>query len=285
MTGNTYTFGKLINEGFFSFVYECTDVWNNRLAVKILKPSQPSDALREAAAHEFQTLLSLRHPNITFVHDAFEFESAFFVVTERCEYTLEIVLSLEKPEEPLWLMPVARCLLQAVHYLHINGFAHQDIHPGNVMAAYLKDEIAPNQPEAIHFKLCDFGITRVLSELAATELRKVSIMPPEVIDPKTYGPLDHRIDIYHVGLVLLQLAHSTPLTFTRDEILAGNPRQMALQLAAPYATALEKALRRHASFRTASAMELWRDLNSPSPGLGWSGRSSSRSFRRVPLRY
>jgi len=38
---------------------------------------------------------------------------------------------------------------------------------------------------------------------------------------------------------------------------------MALKLLTPYRFALEKALRRHVPFRTASAMELWRDLYSP----------------------
>src|SRR5580700_1893305 len=53
------------------------------------------------------------------------------------------------------------------------------------------------------------------------------------------------------------------MTFTGDEIIAGKPRQLALQLPAPYNFALEKALRRHVASRTANAMELWRDLNSP----------------------
>jgi hypothetical protein len=38
---------------------------------------------------------------------------------------------------------------------------------------------------------------------------------------------------------------------------------MAQELPAPYNFALEKALRRHVMFRTETAMELWRDLNSP----------------------
>jgi hypothetical protein len=57
------------------------------------------------------------------------------------------------------------------------------------------------------------------------------------------------------------------LRFSVDEIRAGKPREVALQLQAPFNFALEKALRRHVAFRTASAMELWRDLNSPAPAL------------------
>jgi serine/threonine-protein kinase len=261
-TNNTFTFGDWIGEGFFGTVYACTDVWNNSLAVKILKPLLPNDALRESAEHELGMLRELRHPNITFVHDAFEFQSSYFIVTERCEYSLDAVLRTKTPNGMLWLIPVARCLLQAVHYLHVNGYAHQDIHPANVMAAYLKDEMMPSRPEAVHFKLSDLGVAKLAHELTVTDLRKRSIMPPEVLEPETYGPLDQRIDIYHLGLLLLQLAYSRPLEFTVDEILAGRPREMALALSAPYSIALEKALRRRVIYRTATAMELFRDLHS-----------------------
>ena len=75
--------------------------------------------------------------------------------------------------------------------------------------------------------------------------------------------MDMRLDIYHCGLLFLQLLHGSEMTFTHDEIIAGKPRELALQLPAPYNFALEKALRRHVPARTANAMELWRDLNSP----------------------
>jgi eukaryotic-like serine/threonine-protein kinase len=263
ITGNTYTFGEPIGEGFFSDVYSCTDVWNNELAVKVLKPLLPLEALREAATREFQTLLTVRHPHVTHIYDAFEFQSAFFIVTERCFASLEELFELEDLKGWVWLMPMARCLLQAVHSLHVMGIVHQDIHLGNVMTKLHKDEMVSDREAVWHFKLCDLGIARLNTDLAATELRKRSIIPPEVIDPDRFGPLDHRIDIYHLGLLLLQLALSRRLEFTAEEILAGKPRELALTLPAPYSLALEKALRRRVQYRTASALELWRDLNSP----------------------
>lgn len=262
-TNNTYTFGERIGEGFFSVVYSCTDVWNNELAVKVLKPLLPLDALRATATREFQTLLTVRHPHITYIYDAFEFQSSFFIVTERCFSSLESLFNIDEFDGRVWLMPIARCLLQATHYLHVLGVAHQDIHLGNVMTALFRDEMLPDKDKAWHFKLCDLGIARLHSELAATELRKVSITPPEILDPNQFGPLDHRIDIYHLGLLLLQFAASKRLEFTAAQILAGEPRDLALTLDPPYSLALEKALRRHVQYRTASAMELWRDLNSP----------------------
>jgi hypothetical protein len=68
------------------------------------------------------------------------------------------------------------------------------------------------------------------------------------------------VDIYHVSLLLLQVLIGAR-NFSREEILAGVPRDLALKLVPPYSVALEKGLRRHVAYRTNSALELWRDLN------------------------
>jgi serine/threonine protein kinase len=155
-------------------------------------------------------------------------------------------------------------VLQAVQYLHINQYAHQDIHLGNVFAAFSRDEMRPTEPGAIQFKLADLGVSKVFTEIdASNTLADDWMRPPEALEPAEFGPMDQRIDIYHAGLLFLQLAVSTQLQFSRDEILAGRPREMALALPTPLNFALEKALRRHVPFRTETAMELWRDLQSP----------------------
>jgi eukaryotic-like serine/threonine-protein kinase len=83
-TKNTYTIGQKIGEGGFGIVFSCTDGWNNELAAKVLKPFGTGKKIAEAARAEFAKLLTLRHPNITFVYDAFEYRDTFHIVTERC---------------------------------------------------------------------------------------------------------------------------------------------------------------------------------------------------------
>lgn len=262
-TGNTYTMGGIIGEGNFGVVFSCVDVWGNDLAAKVLKPIGTYEKVRSSAEAELQKLLALRHPNITYVFDAFEFRDTFYIITERCYGPLTQLFALEGFQGLLWLMPIARCLLQAVHYVHLNQYAHQDIHQGNVFTSFVKDEMRPTGPGVIQFKLGDLGVAKVFGELNPANTRAKWMLPPEALDPSEFGPLDHRIDIYHVGLLLLQLAISRELHFSRDEILAGRPRDMALALSPPYSFSLEKALRRHVAYRTASAMELWRDLQTP----------------------
>ena len=261
-TGNTYTIGEQIGEGHFGIVYACSDVWKNELAVKVLKPIGTYEQVKKKAEGEFSRLRALRHPNITFVYDAFEFRYTFYIVTERCSLPVSTILDSPNLNGMSWFMLIARHLLQAVHYLHLHNYVHQDIHEDNVLSAFIKDEIVP-ETDVIQFKLGDLGVAKLLNDVDATNTRAQWLLPSEVLNPRNFGPTDTRIDIYHLGLLFLQLAHSRRLRFTHEEILSGKPREMALQLPFPYNTALEKTLRRHVAYRTASAMELWRDLNAP----------------------
>lgn len=275
-TNNSYTMGEKIGEGYFGVVYSCKDVWENDLAAKVLKPTGTYEKVRANAEAEFIKLLHLRNPHITFVYDAFEFRDTFYIITERCHWSVKQLFSLEKFNGQAWLMPIARSLLQAVHYLHINNFVHQDIHSANVFTAFIKDEMIPQDNQVLQFKLGDLGVAKLFNEIDARNTRAQWMIPPEVINPGEYGPIDRRIDIYHIGLLLLELACSKELRFTQEEILSGKPREMALQLQSPYSFALEKALRRRVSYRTADAMEFWRDLHTP--------RATTQSLIDVPLK-
>jgi serine/threonine protein kinase len=231
---------------------------------KGLERSAPYEVIEAAAQAEIQKLLELRHPYITYAFDAFHLGETIYIVTERCYCPLSrLFTEVQAFDGKLWIRAVARCLLQAVHYIHLNGYVHQDIHLNNVFAAFARDEVLENESAALHFKLGDLGVAKLFSEIDATNTRAQWMIPPEVVDTKEFGPMDQRIDIYHCGLLFLHLLNGSEIRFTNEEILAGKPRELALQLPPPYNFALEKALRRHVAARTASAMELWRDLNSP----------------------
>jgi serine/threonine protein kinase len=160
-----------------------------------------------------------------------------------------------------WIQAIARCLLQAAHFVHVQQLVHCDIHAGNVMARFIQDELIPTKDSVLTFKLGDFGLAKMQNALDPNGVFLDPIRPPEAIKHDEFGPLDHRMDIYHIGLLLLQLLIG-PRQFSREERLAGTPRELALGCDPPYSFALEKALRRHTLYRTASALELWRDLRS-----------------------
>src|SRR6266568_2434755 len=45
-TGNTYTMGEKIGEGYFGMVFGCVDVWKNDLAAKVMKPMGPYERVK-----------------------------------------------------------------------------------------------------------------------------------------------------------------------------------------------------------------------------------------------
>jgi serine/threonine-protein kinase len=261
-TGNTYVMGAKIGEGNFGMVYSCVDRWDNELAAKVMKSRGSYEAVKKSTEDELQKLVLLRHPHITYLFDAFEYRDTFYLITERCYCPLADLMKMEHFDGSVWIKPIARCLLQAVHFIHTNGYVHQDIHLGNVFASFAKNEMGTD-PGAIQFKLGDFGVAKLFSEIDATNTRALWMLPPEVLAESEFGPIDHRQDIYHCGLLFLNLAYGRELQFTREDILAGLPRELALQLPAPLNFALEKSLRRRVAFRAETAMEVWRDLNSP----------------------
>jgi serine/threonine-protein kinase len=164
MTFNTYKIGERIGEGHFGVVYACTDSWDNELAAKVLKPrNQPYESIKKEAIDEFYKLLTLRNPFITFVYDAFEFRNTFYIITEKCFAPIRNLFSLSNYNGIVWVKPIARCLLQAVHFIHVNKFAHQDIHLDNVFCSFIKDELLPQDKTALTFKLGDLGITKLFN--------------------------------------------------------------------------------------------------------------------------
>jgi len=87
------------------------------------------------------------------------------------------------------------------------------------------------------------------------------MLAPEVIDPTQFGPVGRSIDIYHAGLLLLCLALNRVANFTRDEILAGGPREAAETCGSKYGPAIAIALRRHTASRFQTPLDFWRAVS------------------------
>src|SRR5215813_6077751 len=83
--GKIYYLGDEIGEGYFGKVYGSKDRWGNDLVAKVLLPRERTqEEVRDQWMHELNNLVSLRHPTITYVHDAFEYRNTFYLIIERC---------------------------------------------------------------------------------------------------------------------------------------------------------------------------------------------------------
>jgi serine/threonine-protein kinase len=262
--GRNYSLGKHIGEGSWGVIYHCTDDWENELVAKILKPrNRTYEAVKDEWIKELSNLVKLRHPNITFVYDSFEYRDTFYIIIERCDHTINELIVTPNIDGEEWLPVVAHSVLQGIAFIHKEGYVHKDIHPGNVFSSLIRDKKVPAKDPVIVFKIGDLGITNLEAEMDVFNTMVGRWMiPPEFLKPDQYGKIGKPVDMYHAGLVFLSLLLGRIPTFTEKDILDGGPRIMAERLNSIYSPAIAKALRRHVENRTQTALEFWKDISS-----------------------
>ena len=262
LSGSVYSVGELLGEGHYGRVWAATDCWGNKLALKVFRPERGTFAeVQQSALREISNLLVLRSPFVTHVYDAFVYRNACYIVTEQCDHTLADAL------ENNWIggapstIPIARSLLQGIHYIHSVGMVHKDLHLGNVMAARVQSDVSSDW--ALKFKIADLGISNLAEKIdPANTVLAGSILPPEMVDPFQFGPvIPMRIDQYHIGLLLLQVWVGQPLHFSEEEVLRGEPRMLAERIGGQEGAAIARALRRHTFHRFSDARAMWLALN------------------------
>lgn len=255
--------GEKLGRGGFGVVYECTDDWGNPLVAKVILPHErPYAEVRESWLGEAGKLMHLRHPNITFVRDAFEYQDTFYLIIERCNFPLLQVITSFGLDAERWLPYVARDVLQALDYIHAHGYVHKDLHPGNVFVVESRQQAAFIHRIVRSFKIGDLGLTRLETDGRAFQTRLAEWMrPPELIDTDTFGPVGRQVDLYQTGLLMLSLLLKEIPYFTSDEIVAGIPQAVAQDHPSPYAPIIAKALQCHVEKRTQTALEFWRELS------------------------
>ena len=165
------------------------------LAIKVLRRGFDSPDLRERFSREARAAGRLRHPNIVTIFDVGEDRGDPFIAMEFLAG--ETLSELLRHRARLSLARRVRLieeLCDGLSYAHRAGIVHRDIKPANLMV----------DSEGI-LKILDFGIVRV-DESAVTQagvmVGTVNYMSPEQV---VGGPVDHRSDIFAVGLVAYEL--------------------------------------------------------------------------------
>jgi serine/threonine-protein kinase len=252
----TYLVGAERGAGHFGSVHECFGPFDQRYALKVLRPSgRPIEQVRAEWAKEVQRLLALRHPNVVYIHDAFEWAGHFCVALEWCDHSLREML--EQPLREELALELSRQMLAAVQYLHDNDLVHDDLHPGNVLI---------QQADRPIVKISDFGISHELRGAHAVrpELVHHAIMAPELL---AAGYTSKQSDLYQLGLVMYWMIAgapphdlNVPYEQLARQIAEGVARQRAEAFGTPFGSIVAKMLRRRDAYRYGSAREVWEDL-------------------------
>jgi Protein kinase domain len=191
---------------------------HRKVALKCLIASGSGSDLRSKILHEARAAARIKHANIAVVHDVVEHEGRPVLVMEYVEgESLAALLRRERPPIEKTLA-MGRQLASALAAAHAQGIIHRDLKPANI-------QVTPDGS----VKILDFGVAQAMSAAATDSgtttapvpislstnatirtARGVLVHPgtPAYMSPEQmFGqPIDHRSDIYSLGVVLYEAA-------------------------------------------------------------------------------
>lgn len=202
-----YTIRSRLGRGGMGAVYEAEDPATGQLvAVKMLAGHVGDDAtLRRRFAVEIDTLKSLSHPGIVRLLAFGEEDGQPYYAMELVRgRTLEQIIRAGRRFSCAETIALALEITRALKSAHDHGVVHRDIKPANLLF--------PDQPaEGVTVKLADFGIARLFGDAGQTQAGTI-IGTAEYMAPEQAagGPVDHRADLYALGLVMFSMLVGRP---------------------------------------------------------------------------
>ncbi len=195
---------KLIGRGGMAMVYlAMDDTLSRKVALKVLDASRSSDEhFVKRFQREARTAGRLNHPNIVTIYEVANIENIYYIAMEYLEgkpldgILLDAQRSKKPPEISYTVKTVNQVASALMHAYKTEKIVHRDIKPANVIVD--KDG---------QVTLTDFGIARALEEESDLTSDSGFIGTPMYMSPEHVegGAIDHRSDIYSLGIMLYQM--------------------------------------------------------------------------------
>ncbi len=282
--GGRYQIESLLGRGGMSSVYKGLDPNLQRpVAIKLIhRHLSEREEWVKRFEQEASAVAQLRHPNIIQVYDFNKSGSTYYMVMEYVAgQTLDkklMALNSAKIRLPIHsVLNIMMTLCDAVGYAHGQQIIHRDLKPSNIVMNLL------DQP-----MLMDFGIAKMVGSdmvqtATGTTMGTAAYMAPEQI---TGQDVDHRADLYALGVILYELLNGTPpyqgkspLTVMMKHVNEALPdiRLRHSGLPETIVAILEKALQKNPDDRFQSAAEMAMALRmlAGSTGFGFTGYGTS----------
>jgi len=252
--------------GGAAIVYLAEDVKHGRkVAVKVLRPEVALAVGSERFQREIEVAARLQHPNIVPVYDSGEAEGLMcftmpFIEGQTLQDRLAEVKQLSLEE----VIDITRDVTSALDYAHSEGVVHRDIKPANILLSGGRASVA------------NFGIAWAGEADSArlTGSGRIVGTPFYVSPEQATGDelIDPRSDIYSFSCLLYELLAGEPpykgptvRSIIMQHITGDIPDVSVLRSDVPpqIATALAKAMAKHASDRFDTATEFARAIITP----------------------
>ncbi len=193
-----YEIVGVLGSGGMGEVYRVRNVISDRVdAMKVLLARlQREQDFASRFIREIKLQARLVHPNIAQLYTAFEHQGNLMMILELVD-GVNLMQMLDAGRVPLAsAVDYTSQALNALSYAHAQGVIHRDIKPGNIMVT-----------RAGVVKLMDFGIAKAATDHSLTVtgnlIGSLYYMSPEQVRAEA---IDHRSDLYSVGVVLYQMA-------------------------------------------------------------------------------
>ena len=192
-----YEIQELLGRGGMGAVFRARDVQLSRtVALKILTATDlPEEEIRERFLREARAGARLNHPGIVTIYEVGEDEGQSYIAMEYVQgRTLRQLLREGRPS-PLEAIDIIAATGRALESAHGQGVIHRDIKTDNIMVA-----------ESGEVKVMDFGLAKMVDASILTKegeiMGTVAYMSPQ---QATGEPIDHRSDIFSLGVVFYEL--------------------------------------------------------------------------------
>ena len=212
MIGKTilhYNILRKLGSGGMGDVYLAEDTKLRRpVALKILPTEYSSDSQRKRRfLQEAHAASILTHPHICVIYEAGETDDGVLYIA--MEYVEGTTLASRINGHPMAAAEIAGFgtqIADAIDEAHAKGIVHRDLKPANIMIT-----------SRGHVKVLDFGLAKVREEEEAggddvsTGVRStpgmlVGTLPYMSPEQALGHPVDHRTDIFSLGVVLYEMA-------------------------------------------------------------------------------
>jgi hypothetical protein len=192
-----YRIVERIGAGGMAAVYKAFQPTLDRyVAIKVLPPIHSDrPEFSERFQREARAIAQLNHPNIVPVHDFGQDGDFRFLVMR---YIDGAVTLRDTMRNPLGLPQITDLVCQvagALAHAHMQGIVHRDVKPTNVMM------------DGQWALLTDFGLARMAEALVELTGSGMGVGTPAYMSPEQGRglPVDHRSDIYSLGIVLFEM--------------------------------------------------------------------------------
>jgi len=263
-TGYPYKIIKPLKSGGFGTVFLGVDIFENSYAIKVFRPAgRTYEDVKTMWDKEARFLRSLFHPYIAYLHDAFEYNHAFYLVFELLGDPLSNYVNEKPILDDNAIIQIARSLFYGLSFIHWHNIVHRDLSLDNVLFDCNKMIV----------KITDFGISKefepFVQKSAEPKYFNKKIICPDLIISGFTTP---QSDLYHAGLILLSLKLGKPpidpnKNFEEIQKLCvdGYPKKLAQELHCHLGDKIAVLLRRRAEYRYSSAIDAWNDFRTLLP--------------------